>query len=273
MATTVEIPQVYATSAEGEIKVSNYPEAAPGVTPILIVTLNRPKKLNAITGNMIIALIKLFETVTVDDRVKAVIVTGAGKAFSAGIDLSMDTSKLQNEPVGEMRDPGGTLALAMFNCSKPVIVAYNGLAVGIGMTSTLAAAIRVAPRTGAEFGFPFARIGLTMESCSSFFLPRMVGYSNATYLLTTGKRYPADAQVLNGVFAELVDTPEEVLPRAIALAEDIISNVSPLAAYLNRQLIWRNEGSAEGAHLVDSPLLYDMDHLEFKSSFFNKPVE
>ncbi|KAM3548070.1 hypothetical protein ARSEF4850_009633 [Beauveria asiatica] len=196
---------------------------------------------------MITDLITLFETVTVDDRVKAVIVTGAGKAFSAGIDLSMDTSNLKDEATGQMRDPGGTLALAMFNCSKPVIIAYNGLSVGIGMTSTLTAAIRIAPRTGAEFGFPFARIGLTMESCSSFFLL---------------------------AWSELVDTPKDVLPRAIALAEDIITNVSPMAAHLNRQLIWRNAGSAEGAHLVDSPLLYDMfagsDHLAFKSSFFNK---
>ncbi|OAA57290.1 enoyl-CoA hydratase/isomerase [Cordyceps fumosorosea ARSEF 2679] len=274
MAAEIPIPAAYTTSPQSEILVTNHPPSAPGVTPILIATLNRPSKLNAITGGMIRDLITLFETVTVDDRVKAVVVTGAGKAFSAGIDLSMDTSGLRDEAVGEMRDPGGTLALAMFNCTKPVIVAYNGLSVGIGMTSTLAAAIRIAPRTGAEFGFPFARIGLTMESCSSFFLPRMVGYSNATYLLTTGRRYPAAAPVLDGVFAELVDAPADVLPRALALAEDVITNVSPVAAYLNRQLIWRNAGSAEGAHLVDSPLLYDMfagrDHLEFKSSFFNK---
>ncbi|KAJ3494867.1 hypothetical protein NLG97_g3797 [Lecanicillium saksenae] len=274
MSNEISIPESYKTSADSEIRVTNHPESALGVTPIIIATLNRPKKLNAITGQMINDLALLFETVNLDDRVKAVIVTGEGKAFSAGIDLSMDTSSLKDEPVGEMRDPGGTLALAMFNCSKPIIVAYNGLSVGIGMTSTLAAAIRIAPRTGAEFGFPFARIGLTMESCSSFFLPRMVGYSNATYLLTTGARYPADAPTLNGIFAELVDTPKDVLPRAIALAEDIVKNVSPMAAYLNRQLIWRNAGSAEGAHLVDSPLLYDMfsgrDHLAFKSSFFGK---
>ncbi|KAJ6783204.1 hypothetical protein PWT90_01244 [Aphanocladium album] len=274
MSAKLSIPETYVTSVDSEIRVTNHPESAPGVTPIIIVTLNRPKKLNAITGRMIKDLTVLFQTVNIDDRVRTVIVTGAGKAFSAGIDLSMDTSSLKDEPVGDMRDPGGTLALAMFNCSKPIIVAYNGLSVGIGMTSTLAAAIRIAPRTGAEFGFPFARIGLTMESCSSFFLPRMVGYSNATYLLTTGARYPADAPVLNGIFAELVDKPEDVLPRAIALAEDIVTNVSLMAAYLNRQLIWRNTGSAEGAHLVDSPLLYDMfagrDHLDFKSSFFGK---
>lgn len=97
-----------------------------------------------------------------------------------------------------------------------------------------------------------------MESCSAFFLPRMVGYSNATYLLTTGKRYKADSPALDGIFAELLPEPKDVLPRAIELAQDIISNVSTMAAYLNRQLIWRNPGSAEGVHLVDSPLLYDM---------------
>lgn len=116
---------------------------------------------------------------------------------------------------------------------------------------------RLAP-ANAEFGFPFARIGLTMESCSSFFLPRMVGYSNATYLLATGKRFTADSKVLDGLFAELLPKPEDVLPRALELAEDIIQNVSPMAIHLNRQLIWRNGGSAEAAHLTDSPLLADM---------------
>ena len=97
-----------------------------------------------------------------------------------------------------------------------------------------------------------------MESCSSFFLPRMVGYSNATYLLATGKRYPAESHLLSGIFAELCPEPKDVLPRAIEVAEDIVSNVSLMALYLNRQMIWRNPGSVERAHLVDSPLLYDM---------------
>lgn len=132
-----------------------------------------------------------------------------------------------------------------------------------------------------------------MESASSFFLPRMVGYSNATYLLATGKRYPADSPVLNGIFAELLPEPKDVLPRALELAEDLTTNVSLMAVFLNRQLIWRNPGSAERAHLVDSPLLYDMfggkcvapcrihrrsvtvlmrgsDHLAFKKAFFGK---
>ncbi|OJJ59225.1 hypothetical protein ASPSYDRAFT_132763 [Aspergillus sydowii CBS 593.65] len=271
---TIPIPKTYVNPPDSHVQISNHPDSAPGVTPIQIVRLNRPEKLNAITGVMIASLIEFFVTVSVDDRVKVVVFTGTGKAFSAGIDLNGDVSQEKNRiPPTEMRDPGGTLALAMFNCTKPIIVAYNGLAVGIGMTSTLAAAIRIAPRNS-EFGFPFSRIGLTMESASSFFLPRMVGYSNATYLLATGKRYTAHSSVLHGVFAELLPEPKDVFPRALELAQDILSNVSTMAVHLNRQLIWRNAGSAEGAHLVDSPLLYDMfgsnDHLEFKKSFFEK---
>lgn len=121
MTAKISIPKSYITSADSEIRVTNHPESAPGVTPIIIATLNRPKKLNAITGRMINDITVLCETANLDDRVRAIIVTGAGKAFSAGIDLSMDTSSLKDEPVGDMRDPGGTLALAMFNCSKPII--------------------------------------------------------------------------------------------------------------------------------------------------------
>ncbi|KAJ6022568.1 uncharacterized protein N7446_012918 [Penicillium canescens] len=271
---TIFTPDTYVNTPDSHVRITNFPESAPGVTPIQIVKLNRPDKLNAITSDMIYALMKFFSTVDVDNRVKVVILTGAGRAFSAGIDLNMDTSKTKDLlPPSEMRDPGGTLALAMFNCCKPIIVAYNGLAVGIGMTSTLAATIRVASRE-TEFGFPFSRIGLTMESCSSYFLPRMVGYSNATYLLATGKRYPAHSAVLHGIFAELLPELKDVMPRALEIAQDILDNVSRMAIHLNRQLIWRNPGTAEGAHLVDSPLLYDMfggrDHLEFKASFFGK---
>jgi enoyl-CoA hydratase/carnithine racemase len=274
---TIPLPPTYVNPPDSHVRVSNYPESSQGVTPIQVVTLNRPDKLNAITKDMIDALIAYYSTVDVDDRVKVVVLTGAGKAFSAGIDLTGNVSQEKNRVrPSEMRDPGGTLALAMFNCSKPIIVAYNGLSVGIGMTSTLASAIRYAPIVllscshgdnltwtsiaprNSEFGFPFSRIGLTMESSSSFFLPRMVGYGNATYLLATGKRYPAHSHVLNGIFAELLYEPKDVLPRAIELAQDILSNVSTMAVHLNRQLIWRNPGSAEGAHLTDSPLLYDM---------------
>jgi enoyl-CoA hydratase/carnithine racemase len=139
----IAIPDTYVTALDSPIRISNYPDSVYGVTSIQVVTLNRPDKLNAITADMINSLITFFSTVDVDDRVKVVILTGAGKAFSAGIDLNGDFSQEKNKmrPT-EMRDPGGTLALSMFNCSKPIIVAYNGLSVGIGMTSTLAAAIR-----------------------------------------------------------------------------------------------------------------------------------
>jgi enoyl-CoA hydratase/carnithine racemase len=108
------------------------------------------------------------------------------------------------------------------------------------------------------FGFPFARIGLTMESSSSFFLPRMVGHSNATYLLATGNRFPGDSPVLHGIFAELLLEPADVLPRAIELAKELVENVSMMAIHLNRQMIWRDAGTPESAHLVDSPVLFDM---------------
>ena len=143
---TIPIPKTYVNPPDSHVQISNHPDSAPGVTPIQIVRLNRPEKLNAITGVMIASLIEFFVTVSVDDRVKVVVLTGTGKAFSAGIDLNGDVSQEKNRiPPTEMRDPGGTLALAMFNCTKPIIVAYNGLAVGIGMTSTLAAAIRCLP--------------------------------------------------------------------------------------------------------------------------------
>jgi enoyl-CoA hydratase/carnithine racemase len=140
---TIPIPRTYVTAQDSHVRVTNYPEAASGVTPIQVVIMNRPDKLNAITGEMINTLTGLLATYDVDDRVKVIILTGAGdKAFSAGIDLKLDMSMQKNRPVRDLRDPGGVLALAMFNCSKTVIVAYNGLSVGIGMTSTLAAAIR-----------------------------------------------------------------------------------------------------------------------------------
>ena len=139
---TIAVPSTYVTAPDAHIKIGNYPASPSGVTPIQIVTLNRPNKLNAITLDMINSLEKFISTVDVDDRVKIVIITGAGKAFSAGIDLNDDASQYKDLPVSDLRDPGGWLALAMYNCSKTVIVAYNGLSVGIGMTSTLAAGIR-----------------------------------------------------------------------------------------------------------------------------------
>jgi hypothetical protein len=138
----IQVPDSYVTPKENHIRISNHPETSKGVTPIQIIALNRPDKLGAITGEMLTALMDFLTTVTVDDRVKVIIFTGTGRVFSAGIDLNSDASTVKNIPTQTVRDPGGTLALAMYNCSKTIIVAYNGMSVGIGMTSTLAAAIR-----------------------------------------------------------------------------------------------------------------------------------
>jgi enoyl-CoA hydratase/carnithine racemase len=275
-STTITVPKSWTTSPDDPIRITNYPESSKTVTPILVVALNRPDKLNSFTGEMFHKLEQFFTVVSHDRRVKVVVLTGAGTTFSAGIDLNMDARVPKNVPLTDIRDIGGRVSLAMFNCSKTIIVAYNGLAVGVALTATLAAAIRQGNIAGhpasktmlmiyqriasskSKFGFPFARIGLNMESASGFFLPRMVGYGRATYLTTTGLTYPAESKALDGLFSELVPEPKDVLPRALQLAEEIAARVSTVAAHLNRQIIWRNPGSAEAAHLVDSPVLAHM---------------
>jgi enoyl-CoA hydratase/carnithine racemase len=161
-----------------------------------------------------------------------------------------------------MQYSGGRLNLCIHRCRKPTIVAMNGPAVGLGMTMTLAATIRIIAK-GTKVGFPFARRGITMESNSSFFLPRLIGYSNAMYLLTTGDVYPAESRWFKDLFQEILDKREDVLPRALELATTLAEKTSVLAGYLNRELMWRNPGSAEGTHLVDSPVLYHMFQGEY----------
>jgi len=149
----------------------------------------------------------------------------------------------------------------------------QGSAVGLGMTMTLPAAIRVGYSKG-KYGFVFARRGITMESCSGFFLPRLVGFSAAMYLLTTGGTYAPSSPHFAGLFQEICDTPEDVVRRALELAADVAANCSPLAGYLNRMLMWRSPDSAEAAHLVDSPVLAHMfaapDQNEGVSAFLQK---
>jgi enoyl-CoA hydratase/carnithine racemase len=139
---TITVPMSYTTSPDAHLRIQNHPSNSPTVTPILIATLNRPSKLNAFNIQMIASLESLFLSVDHDPRVKVVVLTGEGRAFSAGIDLTGNNAVEKDYRPSEVRDIGGRLALAMYNCSKTVIVAYNGLAVGIGMTSTLAAGIR-----------------------------------------------------------------------------------------------------------------------------------
>lgn len=141
-AKTIQVPASYVTPSSSSLLITNHPASAAGVTPILIITLNRPTKYNAMTVAMIQGLLTVLQQIDVDSRVKCVVLTGAGKAFCSGIDLNIDATAGKQMPVADLRDIGGSLALAMYNCRKTIIVAYNGLSVGIGMTSTLAAGIR-----------------------------------------------------------------------------------------------------------------------------------
>ena len=170
---------------------------------VATITLNRPDQLNAFTGTMMREIIDAFDQVDADDDVRAVIVTGAGRGFCAGADLSGGGETFSKggsdeipEDVGIPRDGGGLVSLRIFECTKPVIGAINGAAVGVGVTMTLPMDIRLASEH-AKFGFVFARRGIVPEACSSWFLPRLVGISQATEWCYTGRVFPA-AEALQG---------------------------------------------------------------------------
>ena len=168
---------------------------------------------------------------------------------------------------------GGRVSLAVHNCRKPTIAALNGSAVGVGITMCLPMAIRLAPKT-AKVGFVFARRGLVMEAASSYFLPRLVGFSKAMHLVTTGATYPAAHPLYEGLFTETLDNPEQVLPRALEIAQDVADNCSGVSWALMRDMMWRNPGSAEEAHLLDSRVIYEMfsstDNKEGVKAFLEK---
>lgn len=152
---------------------------------------------------------------------------------------------------------GGRVTLAIHNCRKPTIGALNGSAVGVGITMTLPMNIRIAPKA-AKIGFVFARRGLVMEACSSFFLPRLIGHSRAMAAVTTGSTYPASDPIWSGLFAYTVDRPEDVFPKAIEVANEVVKNTSVVSTYLMKELMFRDTGSAEGQHLLDSRILYEL---------------
>ncbi|RVD82030.1 uncharacterized protein DFL_009874 [Arthrobotrys flagrans] len=265
-------PSSYATLPFQEIRVSHYPESSPTPTPIVILTLHRPGKHNAFTPTMRSELIEAFGLFDADDRVKCIVMTGHGKIFCAGADLEIGF-RGGEERINDHRDGGGQTVLAIHRCRKPVIGAIQGSAVGVGITMTLPMTIRVAYRA-AKIGFVFSRRGLVMEACSSFFLPRLIGMAKALHLVTTGATYRADDPLVEGLFTSLADSPEEVLPKALGLAEDIVKNTSTLAAYLMKEMMYRDTGSAEAQHLLDSRLIYEMfssvDNKEGVKSFLEK---
>lgn len=241
---------------------------------ILTVTLNRPEKLNAYTGVMQNELIDAFGRASADDDIRAVVVTGAGRAFCAGADLSagaatFDYNARADRPerhAGKgadidwsderLRDGGGRLTLAIFECLKPVIAAVNGPAVGVGATMQLAMDIRIASEA-ARFGFVFARRGIVPEACSSWYLPKIVGIAQALDWCFSGRVFDAQ-EALRGRLVKEVVAPEELLPRAYALAAEIRDNTAPVSIALIRQMLWRLSALDHPmeAHKIDSRGIY-----------------
>ena len=230
---------------------------------IATITLNRPDKLNAFNTQMMRDMIAAFDETDADDAVRCVIVTGAGRGFCAGADLSGGAQTFDYESQGGpalaarqrdgvQRDGGGLLTLRIFDSLKPVIAAVNGAAVGIGATMQLAMDIRLAS-TEARYGFVFARRGLNPEAASSWFLPHLVGVQTALEWCYTGRIFPAQEALDRGLVRS-THAPEDLLPAARALAREIADNTAPVSVALTRQLIWRMAGAAHPmeAHRADS---------------------
>jgi len=230
---------------------------------IATITLNRPDKLNAFTTQMMTDMIAAFDATDADDDVRVVIVTGAGRAFCAGADLSAggstfdqsersEPARVANRVGGVQRDGGGLLTLRIFDSLKPVIAAVNGAAVGVGVTMQLAMDFRMAS-TNARFGFVFARRGINPEAASSWFLPRLVGVQTALEWCFTGRVFPAQEAYEKGLVRSLHD-PDDLLPAARALAREIADNTAPVSIAITRQMIWRMSGADHPmeAHKADS---------------------
>lgn len=226
--------------------------------PVATITLNRPDKMNAFTNRMLKEMIAAFDATDADDAVRAVIVTGAGRAFCAGADISGggETFAKGGSDVaaksGVVRDGGGLVALRIFESKKPVIGAINGAAVGVGVTMTLPMDIRLAS-DGAKFGFVFAKRGIVPEAASSWFLPRLVGISQAAEWCYTGRIIGAD-EALRGRLVRSVHPAEELMETARSIALEIADGTAPVSVALTRQMLWRMLGADHPmeAHRVDS---------------------
>jgi enoyl-CoA hydratase/carnithine racemase len=249
---------------------------------VLTITLNRPDRLNAWTAQMCEELLAAFDRADADDEVRAVIVTGAGRAFCAGADLERagDTFDYRKRGfTGEVpRDNGGVFSLRVFECKKPVIAAINGPAVGVGATMTLPMDFRLAA-DDARIGFVFARRGIVPEACSSWFLPRLVGISRAMEWVATGRVFDARAAHAAGLVRSL-HPKQDLLEHARRLAREIAENAAPVSVALARQLLWRMLGAEHPmiAHRADSRAMFARgqsgDAREGVTSFLEKrPAE
>ncbi|MEN9803310.1 MAG: hypothetical protein RIS41_157 [Actinomycetota bacterium] len=226
--------------------------------PVATITLHRPDKMNAFTNRMLKEIIAAFDLTDADDSVRAVIVTGSGKAFCAGADLSGggDTFAKGGSDVaaktGVVRDGGGLVTLRIFESKKPVIGAINGAAVGVGVTMTLPMDIRLASDK-AKFGFVFAKRGIVPEAASSWFLPRLVGISQAAEWCYTGRIIDAE-EALRGRLVRSVHAPDDLMDVARGIALEIADGTAPVSVALTRQMLWRMMGADHPmeAHRVDS---------------------
>lgn len=262
---------------------------------ICTLTLNRPDQLNAFNIPMLREMLDAFDRIDADDDVRVVIVTGAGRAFCAGADLASGSDTFDYDELaasdpayaaaeravtdrgrrGPTRDGGGLLTLRIFRCTKPVIAAINGHAVGIGATMTLPMDIRMAS-AGAKIGFVFGARGIVPEAASSWFLPRLVGISQAAEWVYTSRVFAAAEGQEHGLVRSVHDSPEELLSAARDLATEIRTNSAPVSVALSRMMLWRMLGASHPmeAHRIDSRAIHytgaQPDAREGITAFFEK---
>ena len=247
---------------------------------VLTITLDRPEQLNAFTTTMQNELIDACDRADADDSVRVIIVTGRGRGFCAGADLSGGSntfnasSRGRSTDISTYRDGGGQVTLRIFELKKPIIAAINGPAVGVGITMTLAMDMRLAS-DNARMGFVFAKRGIVPEACSSWFLPRIVGISQAMEWVSTARVFDAQ-EALAGGLVRSVHAPDALLPAAQAIAREIADNTAPVSVALCRQLMWRGlvADHPMQAHMADSRgILYmgqTADVAEGVASFLEK---
>jgi enoyl-CoA hydratase/carnithine racemase len=289
--TSPEHPISYTDYHLPQIKLAHHPASSPVATPIVLVILDRPAAKNAFTDTMVTSLVTAFGLLSSDPRVKAIVFTGGderNRIFCPGMDL--DQASASTAPAGSAapdhqervagavtgttpdgkppspaelarqrlahRDGGAQVSLAIFNCAKPVVAAINGHAVGVGITMTLPCNARVVSRES-KVGFVFARRGINMEATSSFFLPRILGAGRALTLVTTGATYKPDHHLIRDLFVDVVD-PDQVLPRALELADEIATNTSSVSTKAMKDMLYRGAQSPEEALLLESRVFFDL---------------
>ncbi|KAI0912820.1 enoyl-CoA hydratase/isomerase [Ustulina deusta] len=291
-------PESYATyTALPEISFQHVPATAPTATPVVVLRLDRPKANNAFTDTMVASLVAAFDLLSTDARVRAIVFTGAdprNRVFCPGMDLDAAAGSSGGAGLGSLslgaadgdgseaeiaaaraayRDGGAQVSLAIYRCAKPVVAALNGHAVGVGITMTLPANVRIAS-DAARVGFVFSRRGISLEACSTYFLPRILGAGRALTLVTTGATYKASDPAVRDLFAEIVP-PERVVPRAIELAQEIADKTSAVSVRTMKDMLYKGApATPEEAFLLESNVFFDLfrgrDSLEGIRSFLEK---